>query len=227
LLLKNNAQINKPDHKGFTPLHAAAQEGHSEIVAHLLLNGANANEKNVAGYTPLHSTFINNSIVPEIRLKIARMLLESSVEVNTFTKYGFLPIHLAIEQVKDKNIFEQIVSLLVKNGADINQEIDLSIKKLVPCWNEIPKHKWPAILANPTDSKQKIKGISLLHFAVLDDNKGAVEILLARGAQITNSFLGFDYIELAKALERAEILELLKNQPEILNSQKLGATMMF
>ncbi|OON23697.1 ankyrin repeat protein, partial [Opisthorchis viverrini] len=46
--------INLPTQMGFTPLHLATQQGHSQIVSLLLEMGADGNLRNQQGLTPAH-----------------------------------------------------------------------------------------------------------------------------------------------------------------------------
>ena len=52
-LLKNNASVDQPDARGWTPLYWASQFGHSQVVTILIENGAKANRKTKEGITPL------------------------------------------------------------------------------------------------------------------------------------------------------------------------------
>ena len=53
-LLKNGADVNEPvEHRGLTPLHAAAITGQLKVVQFLLSSGANPHAKDADGETPL------------------------------------------------------------------------------------------------------------------------------------------------------------------------------
>lgn len=53
--VRAGADLNAPNPaQGWTPLHAAAYNGHKKLVAYMLTNGANANAQDADGNTPLH-----------------------------------------------------------------------------------------------------------------------------------------------------------------------------
>ena len=52
-VLKNNAEVNKADQYGITPLHFACRHGHSDVVMTLIDAKANLFLKDIAGNTPL------------------------------------------------------------------------------------------------------------------------------------------------------------------------------
>lgn len=53
--LRAGADLNAPNPvRGWTPLHAAAYNGHKKLVAYMLTNGANPNAQDADGNTPLH-----------------------------------------------------------------------------------------------------------------------------------------------------------------------------
>jgi ankyrin repeat protein len=52
-LLKHGAPVNARQQHGWTPLHAAAQNGNLEIIEILLQNGADPSIKNEEGVTAL------------------------------------------------------------------------------------------------------------------------------------------------------------------------------
>merc|ERR1719328_909631 len=54
LLQHDDIQIDAPDNKGRTPMHLAAQKGHSSVVAVLIQRGANINTHDDYLQTPLH-----------------------------------------------------------------------------------------------------------------------------------------------------------------------------
>ena len=69
-LLKDNPDlVFSKDTNGWTPLHFAADEGHKEVVAFLLVNKANINAKNNYEFTPLHLASMHG------RMDVAELLL--------------------------------------------------------------------------------------------------------------------------------------------------------
>lgn len=54
VLVRKNANVNKQDNAGNTPLHLAAWNGYHNICKLLVENNANINQPNNKGKTPLH-----------------------------------------------------------------------------------------------------------------------------------------------------------------------------
>ena len=108
---------------GSTPLHCAADRGHTSTVRMLLQAGANVNAKNDGGLTPLHYTAWND------HLDTACVLLENGAEKEAKDKEGCSPLHLAS---KYGNV--GVAVLLVDHGADpyalnMKQETPLDVAK--------------------------------------------------------------------------------------------------
>lgn len=59
-MLKNSANVNATDKRGFTPLHMAARQGHQLVLCTLLDAGARWNARaHQEGITPLHCATIS------------------------------------------------------------------------------------------------------------------------------------------------------------------------
>jgi ankyrin repeat protein len=54
VLLKNGADVNKPDADGMTPLQLACHNGHASIVKALISEGADTNAVDCLGFSALH-----------------------------------------------------------------------------------------------------------------------------------------------------------------------------
>ena len=59
-LLRHNANVNEQDHDGWTPLEAAAQEGHHDIVDYLALYEADMHVREIDGLTPVGAAAKHN-----------------------------------------------------------------------------------------------------------------------------------------------------------------------
>jgi ankyrin repeat protein len=74
---------------GYTPLYAAARNGHLEIVQALLKAGASVNKANHLGETPLYIAAENGHV------KIVRTLIEAGADVNVPDNKGLTPLQAA------------------------------------------------------------------------------------------------------------------------------------
>lgn len=110
-LLEWDAEVNRADNKGITPLHKAVIKGDKENVTLLISWNADVNAKTATNSTPLHES-INNSNV-----EIFELLIQSNADVNIGTAVGTTCLHKAIK--KDDPRF---VKLLLSNKADPNQK---------------------------------------------------------------------------------------------------------
>ncbi len=93
---------------GETPLHQAADRGHTEVVKILLKAGAKVNAKENRGNTPLHSAVSGG------HAETVKILLVSGANVNAKTEYGRTPLHAAALQGA------RMGEILLKAGAKIN-----------------------------------------------------------------------------------------------------------
>lgn len=97
LLIEHGARVSTADSIGNTALHLAAERGLDDIVKLLLDQHMDPNAVNAQ----------NENVV--------RMLIEDSVDVNIRDFHGVVALYMAVERNS-----EPIVTLLLKNGADIN-----------------------------------------------------------------------------------------------------------
>jgi hypothetical protein len=93
-----------------TPLHAAAENGHAEMIQLLLSKGADVNARTASGYTPLHLAAKNGHGL------CARILLDAGANVNAQSDNGETPLYLAAG-----NGHGEMVQLLVARGATMGQ----------------------------------------------------------------------------------------------------------
>ncbi|MEK6248336.1 MAG: ankyrin repeat domain-containing protein, partial [Planctomycetales bacterium] len=90
---------------GDTPLHEAAEDGHSQMVAFLLKSGASPNFVDIYGSTPLHDAAKRGKDT------VVRQLLAARASVNARTKDGKTATALARE-----NNYPSTVSILRASG---------------------------------------------------------------------------------------------------------------
>ncbi|BBB15598.1 ankyrin repeat protein [Candidatus Rickettsiella viridis] len=115
LLLENGADINVVTDNKRTPLYVAAENGHADTVQFLLGKkraDANAyayvNAKTKAGSTALHAAAEGGYTV------IVELLLKEKADAKAADKYGFTPLHFAV----DSGGYPAIAELLLAAGAD-------------------------------------------------------------------------------------------------------------
>lgn len=105
---------------GYTALHAAAQEGHLEVVELLLSLGACAMSRACDGSTPLHLAAQNG------HAKVVARLLRCEDMFMNPDRLGRYPIHLAAWKGH-----EDVCMLLVSAGAVINRQAHSGITPLL------------------------------------------------------------------------------------------------
>ena len=74
---------------GYTPLHAAVNSGHSEVLELLLEHGGNPNCSANSGHTPLHLA------VSKGHVTCIRVLLAKNADISITNEYGKTPIQIA------------------------------------------------------------------------------------------------------------------------------------
>lgn len=74
---------------GYTPLHEAVSNGHSEILKVLLRHDGDVNSRANSGYTPLHLAASSGHV------DCVRVLLENAADIANTDEYGKTPIQTA------------------------------------------------------------------------------------------------------------------------------------
>jgi len=169
LLLDNGADVNQINKCLNMPLHIASQYGHAQVVQ-LLLNangmGIDKSLRNASQYghaqvvqllldagadvnqtNSLHVAITSQNDCIEV---IQLLLTQDEIDVNKADKYGYTPLHLAIEHGQAK-----IVQLLLNAGANIYQ----------------------TITDNPARYPKSEKGYTALEFAQKRGNTEIVELI--------------------------------------------------
>ncbi len=141
-LISKGVDVNYSGRKGYTALHRASYEGHTECVKYLLsINGVNVNKRDEAGLTPLHRARPN--CVPlllsapgiDVNMedkkgrtplcfaakcgateRLQRLLLSPEVIVNAADAEGFTPLHYAVRE----GYTSCILMLLAAKGVNVN-----------------------------------------------------------------------------------------------------------
>jgi ankyrin repeat protein len=108
ILCDADAEVNKLNRDGYTPIHYAIKlKRDEEYIKILLDHGTDLSIKDASGFTPLHLAIMSNYSLD--------LLLNAST-VNQRTKLGKSPLELALfSKNSAKNIYD-----LIKAGADVN-----------------------------------------------------------------------------------------------------------
>jgi ankyrin repeat protein len=109
LIAKGEADINKKDQDGWTPLHFAARYGYTSIAELLIKHGAQINIKAEDEFTPLHLAARYGYT------SVAELLIQHGAQINIKAKDEFTPLHLAAE-----HNHVSVAELLISHGADLN-----------------------------------------------------------------------------------------------------------
>jgi ankyrin repeat protein len=100
-----------------TPLIAAAQNGHANVVEALILAGADLNKPNKALETPIFKAAKHGN------LAIVEMLIFYKADVNRESNEGYTPLHeAAFAEQSPMNSYIEIIQLLLDNDANINAQ---------------------------------------------------------------------------------------------------------
>ena len=91
---------------GCTPLHYAAQFGHSNICQLILVNVQEKNPNCFNGFTPLHYAAESGN------LEICQLILQRVQEKNPINYYGFTPLHYSLEVLRKRIPEITMVTLL-------------------------------------------------------------------------------------------------------------------
>ena len=103
---------------GMTPLHYAADEGHTEVVELLIANGADVNAKDENGRTPLHlATYWGEK-------EIVELLIAAGADVNAkdMSNWIWTPLDIATHPENPIDTAE-IAELLRKHGGKTSEEL--------------------------------------------------------------------------------------------------------
>jgi len=110
-MLKDNPNLvfSRIFNFGSTPLHAAANNGHKQMVELLLDKGADVNVVDQNDHTPLHHTAGNG------HKQVVELLLAKGANVNAKMHYDLTPLHIAASEGH-----KDVVELLLAKGANVN-----------------------------------------------------------------------------------------------------------
>ena len=199
LLLEHGADVNTRRNDHWTPLHVASYSGNVEIVRLLLDHGADpeASAEGDMGVKPLHQVSYGKYRSEEDGVRVAKLLLERSADVNTRRNDNQTPLHLASYF---GNV--EIVRLLLDHGAD------------------------PEANAEGSMGSKPLHEVSYGKYKSLEDGVRVAQLLLERGADVnTRRNDHWTPLHIASYFGNAEIARLLLDHgadPEANAGGRLG-----
>ena len=108
-LLSQNADPNRANRSGMTPLHLVAKNDSAAMADILLANGAKLTKKDAEGMTPLHIAALTGSC------GVARMLAKAGASANIPDRDGQTAIHCAVQADSPASL--ETLAVLLKDCA--------------------------------------------------------------------------------------------------------------
>ncbi len=171
----------KGDRYGNSPLHVAAQQGDTRAVKVLIANGVDVNARGRSGQTPLHEAALGG------RAEITSLLIAHGADVNATDEEDHTPLWQALKGAgpgdtpAERTEREEVAHLLLRSGAEAGQ-------------GDLGPFGWIS-----------------LHCEVSNGHREAVELLIARGADLNahEHLFGATPLHLAAEQGRSDVVEAL------------------
>ncbi len=115
-MINKGADVNANNNNGWTPLHHALWNGHTEVAMALIGKVADLNARNNDRETPLHLAFkygfnTNNTAIDA--------MIDKGARVNARDNDGNTPLNYALMDT-DNDYHNEAALLLIRKGADVN-----------------------------------------------------------------------------------------------------------
>ncbi len=204
-LIRGGAALNVEDKAGNTPLHLAAAGNKKEIFDFLMESGASTQKTNKAGKTPLSLGFISRALF------------------TAFDKFTFLLKHIdgLQRRFEDQSDYQYVLRQLKKDLVKSYKE-DSSFMSYSVCFPEVGL----AFVAARNDNVAALRLLhaegktawetesttdwSLLHMAVANNSKEAVDFLISTGVNLTRAIYSSGATAVYFAAERGLTEILMK-----------------
>ena len=228
-LLASDAALEARDAEGNTPLHWAARyNSRPEVIDALISSGSNLEASDLTACTPLHWAVIANVDT------VVRVLLRAGADVEARSVGGLTPLHwIASDNDLDppghllKSTPLENLELLLAAGADFHARTGPELLHSTPLHIAARFGDYPPLVnallgvgahLHARDSD----GATPLHWAVMENKRSTVEILLAAGADpLVATDVGDTPLHwAARESENPAIIELLLEagaKPDIIN----------
>ena len=165
------ADPNRANKYGSTPLHVAVAGGQVKVVESLINHHAALDVKDSKGKTPLLRSLVNCAIDSNTRFKIVELLVKGGADVNQVDSKGNTLLHLPI--------FDHCIELLLENGADVNAK---NIQGRTPLYNAIAIGNYYAVKVL-LDHNADVHQVPLF-ISVSTADPGVLELLLHHGVDV-------------------------------------------
>lgn len=190
-LLKESPElINIKDAQGYTLLHKAAYNNHSEVVKYLISAGAEISAPAGNGSTPLHGAATYG------HLNIVEILLENGADISSRNSSGFTPL---LGACAGGHI--EIVSFLLSRGADIDVRTGNGWTPLIYAVNSRNAELCRMLIEKGCNVNHSAPdGISPLSRALWNADRDITELLISHNANVdayTNDSLTQFYFAVA------------------------------
>jgi ankyrin repeat protein len=153
---------------GFTPLLAAADHDHLDVVTFLLSKNSDVNAVDTdKSWTALHYAASNGNVA------MVKLLLANKANINAKDRFGYTALHIAAD-----NDRKNVIDVLVANHAEVDNIFDAAAV------GDLDKMKI-LVNGNPALAFERGDfGITPLHVAAWHDQKEVAKFLLANKADV-------------------------------------------
>jgi ankyrin repeat protein len=215
-LIESGVSVNCIDGLHYTPLHFAAESGHSAIVWYLLEKGACVNAVNDHGETPLLLACV------AAQKDTVEKLLSKSANPNRPNKFYYSPLHLIAQEISKQHLSNIRISFThdgkKDNLTDLKTLNDWKIQNKYLTLMEIAS----ILLENGADVHAKtMQGTTVLHHAAsFSGTTDFIELLLNHGANVNEVDDEYNHaLHYAAKKNQHENIRLLIKHGAFINSQ--------
>ncbi|KAH8666926.1 ankyrin repeat-containing domain protein [Xylariales sp. PMI_506] len=214
-VLRLGADANAIDGFGERLLVKAIKNNDRTLVSALLKHGADANATTIDGTPALLSSLTLGTLSPGDKLQLAEMLLLQGADASKRDIWGVTALEraLAVPILGDDALYIRTLKLLLKQGADPNQQLTQAWGEptlLTYALEKQQRHIAEAVLSNGADPNLADKsGRVPLVLAMQIGDLDAARLLIKHGVDVTKP-RERSPIEIATAMGNPEMIDLLR-----------------